>query len=206
MINLNNLTERQRNIASIYFQANDLDIQSGMTWYDNAHSICQRLAARYGYTTSQVAGVMAALSPGCSWEQNVKFTEKLISYHKDGLTCEESPKVGTYGKANKVKAWKIADGAQPLDVLGGNKVRAFFACIDNPQSKEVCIDRHAASIAVGKPLADEFTKVSGTDKKYASLVDDYNTVAYELQLRGHQLQAITWVAWRRIHNGVVDSI
>lgn len=206
MLNANAYTQRQRNIASVYLLANDLDIQSGMRWYTSANEICQMLGLRYGYSTTTVAGVMAALSPGCSWEQNVKYTERLLQYHKDGLTCEESPKVGSYGRANKVKAWKICDGASPLDVLGGNKVKAFFACIDNPMSTAICIDRHAASIVEGRPLANEFTKVSGTDKKYTAIAKDYALVAADLSILPHQLQAITWVAWRRIHNGQVDSI
>ena len=199
-------TERQRNIASVYYQANDLDIQSGMTWYTNANNICKRLAARYGYTTSQVAGVMAALSPGCSWESNVVYTERLLSYHKNGLTCEESPKVGSYGRANKVKAWRIADGEQPLDVLGGHKVRAFFTCIDNPESREVCIDRHAVSIVEGKPLGDKFSSYTNTEKKYNAIANDYAVVAHDLEMLPHQLQAITWVVWRRIHNGKIDKV
>lgn len=198
------LTEYQRNIVSVYVQANALDIQQGMSWYKNAHEIGQQLAYQYGYLTHQAIGVLAALSPLASWELNVKRAEAALSQHKHGLTAEESKGCGM--KANTIKAWRILNGEEPLDVLGGNKVRAFYCCMVHYLTTEhVCIDRHAVSIAVGKPLGNQFTKYVNTDVKYAAIAKDYMVVADILSITPAQLQAVTWVTWRRLQNGKVDS-
>jgi hypothetical protein len=78
-------------------------------------------------------------------------------------------------------------------------VRAFFACISEPATTQaVCIDGHAYSIWAGRRITlDAVPPVS--DRLYNRIVGDYVVVAKHLGIRPHQLQAITWVAWRRLH-------
>ena len=63
---------------------------------------------------------------------------------------------GTLGnvglKSNVDKALAILNGAAPLDILGGDKVRTFYGNIVNPWGEGVTIDRHAYDIVTGKQI------------------------------------------------------
>ena len=149
--------------------------------------------------------MVAALSPGNVWERNLEHARLLINDFKAGLRGTDLPLVGSYGKANQVKSERILLGEDPRDVLGGLKVRAFYECLLNPWNpadSAVCIDRHAKSVAVGYPVADKDSTV--TPKQYGLIAAAYRTVANELQVAAHVVQAVTWVAWRnRIMKGEV---
>lgn len=189
-------------------RANALDIQQGMSWYPNAHEIARTLANRYDTTVYIVCGVIAALSPGCTWEKNIEYAERVLQYHSMGMDEHTVPKsIGTYGKRNMAKAFMIARGDDVLTTLGGDKVRAFFQCLFLPNSIMgiVCIDRHAVSIVAGVPLGEDYTKMVNTSKKYAAVSEAYASVAAMLDMAPMQLQAVTWVVWRRLTNGKVDS-
>lgn len=52
----------------------------GMVWYDNAHETAVGLGERYGVTTEQAAGVLAALSPQADWETvNIPAADRLLA-------------------------------------------------------------------------------------------------------------------------------
>lgn len=110
------------------------------------------------------------------------------------------PLPGPGFKANKAKALRILKGEEPLDVLSGAKVRAFFACIMG-EGNEVCVDRHAWAIAAGPEAAG----LSLTDKRYRETAEAYRSAAGALRLAFPSLasdltpagvQALTWVWWR----------
>lgn len=76
------------------------------------------------------------------------------------------PLLGSYGRPNMRKAWRILKGEQPLAVLGGDKVRAFYSLMINPDnSEDVCIDRHAVSLWYGSKLGDNYVKLANTPAK-----------------------------------------
>ena len=47
-------------------------------WYDGANKIANELAAEYGVSPEQVAGIIASLSPQNDWYQNVRAAELLL--------------------------------------------------------------------------------------------------------------------------------
>jgi hypothetical protein len=108
----------------------------------------------------------------------------------------ELAKVGTF-TLNKVKALAILAGADPLCTLKGNKVRSFFSCVLNPQCYLVCVDGHAYGVAKGngQRLQPKVIK----DDEYLAISQAYQAVAAELNILPLQLQAITWLSYRRIH-------
>ena len=63
---------------------------------------------------------------------------------------------GGSGYGNIEKAFQIADGANPDDVLGGAKVRSFYNTIANPNNPhDVVIDSHMCEAMVnGSPKTD----------------------------------------------------
>ena len=119
------------------------------------------------------------------------------------------PKVCTFS-SNKDKAITILeceiDSSDNIcAILKGNKTIAFFRGIyTNGQCDEVTVDGHAFNIwrAMHCPL-NEVPGIS--NKLYAQISNAYREAAVAINnLTGDsysaaQIQAITWVAWRKIH-------
>jgi hypothetical protein len=151
-----------------------------------------------------VAGVIAALSPSNRWERNLRDADNLIRAHTlGGYSDALEIKTSTYGP-NKIKALAILEGAAPLEVLGGLKVRAFYSCIIG--GDDICIDGHAYAIWRGERISTSSTpKISA--KLYSAIAADYTKAAATINsvlgttYRAYQVQAITWLVWRRMVKG-----
>lgn len=193
-------------ILAVFFAASEAEKHEGCSWYGRANIVANRLATAYdvngGLVT--VAGVIAALSPNNRWERNVADAERLIKAYCLGEEID-AIKVCTFNK-NKDKALAILNGVTPLDVLGGNKVRAFYECIAYPASDAVCVDGHAYSIWLGERVPTTKTP-SISDKLYLRIADDYRLAAKQINeitkefYSASQVQAITWVTWRNLFAG-----
>jgi len=175
------------NILDVYKQASPLDVAEGLRWYEAAKLECTNLARRNGISLRQAVGIVAALSPRVNWGRNVIAAQNLVR----GLPGEG------FG-ANKSKAFKILEGADPDDILGGDKVTAFFSNILRPlTSTAVTIDRWAIRVTLGSQ--DWSTKVNTpTAKQYLQLGSEYREAAALVGLRPLELQAITWVTIKRL--------
>ncbi len=175
-------------------------------WYRRAHDWASTMADVCGMSAGTVVGVVAALSPLNGWESQLEWTPKILAaWNHDAhgstphlvATAHEwlpGPGLGT----NKRKAARILCGEDPDDVLGGSKVRAFFANILG-DSDSVCIDRHAWAIATG-----DFGSVCITPKRYRDTVAAFQCAAANLRaafprvegLTPAGVQALTWEWWR----------
>lgn len=190
------------NLLKAYNRASEEDFQEGMHWYFNANHHARGLAERFGFPTKGVCGVIAALSPGRQWELNLSDALVFLEEYKAGARGKKLPAVGSYGMRNVLKAQACLEG-DPWLVLGGNKVRAFYACLIDPTNKEwVCVDRHAKSAAVGKPLGDKEGIV--VPSEYFRLAKHYCKGAEKQGCLPNQFQAIVWVVWRRL-GGVLNQ-
>jgi hypothetical protein len=90
----------------------------------------------------------------------------------------------------------LIDDDAILAVLSGPKLSEFFNCIRG--ITDVCIDGHAYSIWFGDRIT--LAKVPSIGKKIRQVIKkDYLAVAEANGLKGYEVQAITWVAHRRIH-------
>lgn len=189
-----------RNILACYHRASDTDRREGLYWYETAHNDARALGERYGISTAQAAGVIAALSPSNKWGNNLLDADLLISAWRAGKPL---PAVGVYGGRNVAKAGRILngerDGAAVLLQFNrktGPKTWAFYQLIAEPLENDlVCIDRHAKAIAVNR-AAGETDIVRPSE--YEHLAEHYRHVAGLVSLLPHQVQAITWVTWRRL--------
>lgn len=189
------------NILAVFFNATDLETINGAEWYPVANQAALIMAQRHGVTLETAAGIIAALSPNNNWERNLIDAESLIgAYSMGGYDAANSIKVSTYN-ANKIKALDILSGETPLQILGGLKVRAFYDCIIGGDS--VCVDGHAYAIWRGERITTTKTPKI-TPKIYDAIVADYrmaaNTINSILNAKytAAQIQAITWLAWRRM--------
>ena len=195
-----------QNILAVYFQATPVDIQEGTVWYNNAHQICVGLCQKYNLPLSTVVGVVSALSPNNKWDRNIIDAEQLIKAY-----CLEFdyPKVCTFtgnkDKAVTILECEISSSDNICAILKGNKTIAFFRGIfTNGECNEITVDGHAFNIWRGQYTSlHEVPAIS--NKLYATVSDAYRAAAeaiYDLtgdSYSAAQIQAITWVTWRRMH-------
>ena len=193
------------NIIKIYKLATPEEKRNGIVWYANAYSDCNRIAIDLSVPVHIVTGVVAALSPNNKWDRNVTNARELIQafVNGDGM---DSVKVSTY-HTMKNKAWsileKMPDYEGVIVLLNGQKIVSFYR---NIMGDDTCtVDGHAKNIYYGERhgLTDDRTNVG--KKEYKTISDAYVKAGKRVRVNGRSLkafeiQAITWVVWRRIHN------
>jgi hypothetical protein len=186
------------NVVETFRAATADDLAQGLEWYGRAREIADGLATGTELTTEQCAGVIAALSPMVSWRSNIVNARRLIARY---LADEGEPTAGYGLKRNVAKAWRILQGcAEPLDVLSGPKVRAFYSnIIGDPDA--VTVDRWAARLAPNDP-ADVGTV---TAREYREISAAFVDAAARLDVTPRDLQAATWVYFRRVHGRESDN-
>jgi hypothetical protein len=179
-------------ILDVYRQATLQELQDGLDWYRDAHAIAVALDPERPHAA---AGVLAALSPMQAWGQNVNLAARAYA---DGRAT------GGLFK-NCAKADAIMAGAEPLDVLGGDKVCNFYKAIANPEDgSAVVVDRHAFDIAVGRITNDKSRTALGRKGVYDSFARAYVraskavTAETGMDVSPSAMQAITWGVWRRL--------
>lgn len=181
------------NILKVYKQADEFEHELGFWWYKLAHEFAQDTADKFETGLGVVSGVIAALSPGVTWDVNKKDTINAFRYVKNEIL---TPVYSTY-RPNWGKALLIMNGDNPENTLGGLKTLNFYRNILNPYGTDITIDRHAIKIARGmtKPGA-----LKVTPNQYNKIADAYLEVSNKLGIRPNQLQAITWSTYKRIHS------
>jgi hypothetical protein len=190
-----------RNILKVYRQALPSEVESGTRWYADAQASAQRISDTHGVPLRISVGVIAALSPNNKWVRNIKDADNMVSVFCWGggvASCNPS----TY-KSMRDKAWSILeqmpktdDGV--VDILNGQKIVSFF---HNIMGHDTCtIDGHAINIARGKRLGLTDQSVSVSKSGYKELQEAYSKAAKRVGLKAYEIQAVTWVAWKRIHN------
>jgi len=210
------MTRHIDSIIAMYFSSSKVDRVKGKNWYSNAYSIACTLGKKYGVHSNTVSAVISALSPSNKWNRNVEDAEMMLranAYDLDLTECKPS----TYGK-QKLKAIAILEGNVSNDetlkgILSGQKTKSFYANIStNGKTTDCTIDGHAYNIWNG--TVTNLNDVPGmTPKTYKMIQEDYRKAAIEISaitesetgeiLTASEIQAITWVAYRRIHKNLI---
>jgi hypothetical protein len=195
------MTQHVRNILKVYRMATDDDVREGIEWYARAFREAVAISRRLSLPVSTVVGVMAALSPNNRWERNKVDAFNLCSAYVNGLSVDDI-KVSTYHRM-KAKAWSILDDRLTDDDailarLNGQKIRSFYSNIMGLD--EVTVDGHALNIARGYRvgLTDDDTNIG--KRLYRELQAAYVRAAKRAGVKPHEMQAVTWTVWKRIHN------
>lgn len=192
------MNRNQRHIQAVLELASAGEQAEGKLWYARANAAAVSLAKSYGIHAETAAGVIAALSPRNRWERNVIDAENIIAAYQAGGSTKEV-KVCTFSK-NKEKAVTILTlalcGRAVENVLSGPKMIEFYNCIVG--NDDVTIDGHAYSIWFGDRVT--LANVPSIGKKLREKIKkDYLVVAKNNAMMGYEVQAITWLAHRRIH-------
>lgn len=182
-------------ILSVIARADGRTVSQGIGWYREAHERAREFADHYGVTTRQAAGVIAALSPQSSWSLNLQLTGDFLDAHQRRRTDQFTG----HTQDAIVKAQRIVNGHCPFTVLGGRKVRSFFANISDPDRPgPVTCDRHALAIVLGRPTTARDRQLERPGV-YQHVAASYRSTARILSLHPHEVQAIAWTQWRLEH-------
>lgn len=180
------------NVLRVYDVADAETRAAGITWYPRSAALLADVARSVGKSAHAVIGAAAAISPGMNWD--------LVPVCVARLARRERVSIPTYNMDNVRKARACLKGTDPLEVLGGPKVRAFYACLTAPAtSRDVCVDGHAVRIARALPGSIRGEGAAGarvTEYQYALVADAYRLAADAYGLPPHAMQAITWLAWK----------
>lgn len=193
------------NILAVYRQATPNEKRDGVVWYAEALASCMNISNDTSVPLHIVVGVCAALSPNNKWDRNVQNARDLIVAFINGDYID-SVKVSTY-HAMKRKAWGILE-AMPdpggvIALLNGQKIVSFYR---NIMGDDTCtIDGHARNIFYAKREGLTSDKSNVGKREYAEIQAAYVKAGKKVRLNGRplkafEMQAITWVAWRRMHN------
>jgi len=194
-------TKNVNNIKAVYLLATTQEKIDGAKWYQSAHDIAMKLAIDYGLTLQTTAGVIASLSPRNKWSRNVIDAENLIETFVRDPESAANVKVSTFNN-NKEKALNILKADQDFytdsvrDILKGPKLIEFFNCILGVE--DVCIDGHAYCIFNGSRTSLKDVPSIGV-KLRSEIKSDFKKAAAKFNISPAEMQAITWVAWRRIY-------
>ena len=195
-----------KNIINIYNLATPEEIKHGVTWYKKAYIESKKLALKYDIPIHIVIGVIAGLSPNNKWDRNIQNADTMIKAFINGNAIE-SFKVSTYNKM-KEKAWLILETMpnyeETITILNGKKIVSFYKNINGDET-ELTIDGHARNIFYNDRQGLTTPKTNITKLEYAKIQKAYLKASKKIKVNGsvlkaYELQAITWLAWKRIHN------
>jgi hypothetical protein len=178
-----------KHIATYARRATRKQWLAGSEWYNEANEFCTKLADYENLPVASVAGCLAALSPQCSWPNNLRACLSMVKTRR-------TPSVVMSSKVNEGKAFSIVhEGLRPEEVLGGLKVSAFYANILNPRySKAVTVDTHAARAAFDKTLlSSKEVSFAFRAKGNRVIQQAYRNVAKRYKILPCKLQAVVWL-------------
>ena len=175
------------NILRTYNARTASEHADGLAWYDNAHALALELSPSDVW---RGAGIIAAFSPLTPWNRNVSLARTLV---ESNGTMTGGTLVNSINAASRIFA-----GEHTLDVLKGDKTRAFASAIADPANSTMAtIDRHAHDIAVGSSDFNDSTRLIGK-RVFRELSAAYVDAAFWVGIGVCQMQAITWLTHRRI--------
>ncbi len=178
------------NIVSVYRLATAQEVALGRDWYPTAHRIVCDWADTFGRSIANVACIVAALSPQCEWKRNLIIAADILSGHPPSIGGSIHSFVRN---AERIRDDRATDTAEYFKQ--GCKVRSFAVNLAGNYDI-VTVDTHGAQIAAGSPASN--LRVD-TWAKYTPVAEAYCIAAKRLRLAPAELQAVTWVTWKRLY-------
>ena len=169
------------------------EFSQGLNWYSDARVLCAQLAERYHVSLSQVAQVISVLSPQKKWETNKLEVVALFNEVHNGVK-PSFKYFATKQMLEECKAIILGEFSIPAK---RTKTYSFADNISNHNSEAVTVDRHALRVAYDDKSA-KLDMVSA--KQYREAVDAYRIVAEQHGMKAYEVQAITWVVYKRVVN------
>lgn len=185
----------QDNIKEIWETLSLCSYLEGKNWYWEAHNICQDIADEFNIPIDVVCGVMAAMSPQKSWNENIKLCKRYCENSKDFKGHVR----GVISKAHIISMYSTSYKDRKAFIermLKGDKIVNFFNNILNPYDRSwVTIDRHHIQICTGLKIE------TVTYKQYDFLKEETIKFAKTVNLIPCELQSILWIHFRKTKKG-----
>ena len=208
-----------QNIIDCFNRADGESVLDGGVWYLMANSWAEVVGHRlnyYGHSmlpTKQEqillgAGIIAAFSPQTNWDNNKTMAWRFAETLDKPDWCTDV----NYRKAMAIVESGIISEHRILPVFGDDleeyidgclgkeafKTRAFFHNIVSPEGAYgPTIDRHAISIYLGKRCNYNELRRGLEGRANRTIRGAYMKASKILQVHHNQVQAITWVQWRK---------
>lgn len=171
-------------IERAYLAASPDILAEGRRWYDAAQSVCSEIADTHHVQRTNVAAVMAQLSPRTQWARNVQGARDLY---------EMGHAPGHIG-ANVDRALTAMWSTDPLATVKGPKTNAFARNILGC-TESVTVDVWALRTALGTKRTDH-DNVIGRVGVYQAISECFQAVARKHGETASAMQAIVWIVER----------
>lgn len=172
------------NIINVFEQANEKELEEGLSWYQSAKSFSIQLAKENNISEIKTAGVIAVTSPRKYWEDNKKIAK---DYFKGKYR---------HTQVQITKAHNICSSSSYVQIvhhIAGIKTVNFFHNIMFPEDRNfVTIDRHQMQLSLGIPIDDI------TERQYNEIKRAHLCTAKFLNVHPVTLQATTWICYKRL--------
>lgn len=184
------------NLRNVMQRATRHEVKVALESYPKYNLLATEMAAKHSLSARIGAAVFAALSPNNDYLGNLRDAERLLAAASAGDSID-SFKVSTYGH-NKRKAWAVANGAEPLDLIVANKTRSFFLNVNDPRDPvPVTVDGHMINIYRNQRV--NLVGLRAPKSIYAEIADAVRCLAAETGYIPCEIQAIVWQKWRNMH-------
>lgn len=184
--------ERDRyidNLLSLYRSADPADLADGFEWYPRAHAIVCDWAETYQRSIANVAAVVSALSPQCSWDRNLVAAAELLA---GGTPTGHGPIYSNVDKAIRL----LDSGSHDIgSVFKCAPKVASFACNLAGVYDVVTVDTHAAQALRNDVLSTDRL----TLPLYSAMASIYAESAAHARVLPATFQAVCWLAWKRLY-------
>ena len=188
----------RENLERVLDSASHADWEIASQAWFRYQRIVTGIAATFGFSATTGAAVFAALSPNNDYIGNIRDTVRLLAAAAGGRSLQDF-KVSTYGE-NKKKAWRIAHGENPLDLIVANKTRNFFLNILDPADPlPVTVDGHIFNAWNGRRIPLNGAAMKAYGRYYSEVADIIRQLGVERRLLPNVVQGLIWYAWKRQH-------
>jgi hypothetical protein len=180
------------NIMAVMSEATPQEIESYGLWYGLGHDQALMISEESGVPLDRVCAVIALLSPGIKWENNLQAARRL---------CLGEPLAGSGGAfpMNVLKALRVLRGASVEKTMAtSEKVLPFYETLLSPEksAEKAVVDRHMFAIWFGDPSI----KMVDDPSVRVLIQRDVQLAAREWNMPVQAIQAITWAIWRQRTN------
>ena len=208
------LAKFESNIRFFMSQATVAEYRDGLSWYDDAHSIMQDIASNSRFTAKQVASFIAILSARNDWNKNVEYARYFATTGKtvkpNGKSLHTAQNVNKLLNASKAttddQIWRSICKDYGKRGKSGNLVKSglanktlnFYFNILSADVNRVTVDAHAAGVCLNDFAMGYDQRGFSAIQHYEDMAQAYQNIGAELGLAGYQVQAVTWLTYRRM--------
>lgn len=192
----NNSVAEQR-IVDVLNQGVNGELEVGYSWYFDTSKYLESIGKENGLNLRQSAAIFAVLSLRRPLASNKQVADRVIkTKNTNGLMGYSAARIQS-----------IFDGEDLDDVLlhgrtDARKVASFYLNLAEPEtSAAVTIDRHMWDVLLGVKTPLRIRRAKYTAEEYEWAEDRFRVIAEAEGKLPHQIQAATWLIWRRV-NGV----